>query len=394
MTLMSRSCRIAQDQIVAVLAGSVDPRDRRALDAHAARCYRCADALRDAVATHLALGRAFAPLRAAHTLVAPGRVRLALRPAPASPGPFASLFRLATRLAEGTVALGVCASRAAERRVLVGCCAAAPASVSADDPCALLVAAAVTEQLVRRDARGDLVPRLAMTVPTLENGAARVEHDATAPEGRLVADFRLRSGLRWQDGEPITAADVFFAFAQDRLAPAGSEARWIADHVERVEVTGERDVRFAYRAGERWADYPLAARVLPRHVLAAADAGARAKFAREPVHAGPFAVAAWIPGFRVTLSAFKDHVLGPPALGRIEIRFLSDRRAVLDALRHREIDVAPSPALEADLSRTLDRIADGTERTGLQAYYTPSEALDVLRFGGSRFPDVPPGRAG
>src|SRR5439155_1694046 len=83
----------------------------------------------------------------------------------------------------------------------------------------------------------------------------------------------------------------------------------------------------AYRAGERWADYPLAARVLPRHVLAAADAGARAKFAREPVHAGPFAVAAWIPGFGVTLSAFKDHVLGPPALGRIEIRFLSDRRA-------------------------------------------------------------------
>src|SRR5256712_13643208 len=109
MTLMSRSCRTAQARVVAGLAGSVDPRDRRALDAHAARCYRCADALRDAVATHVALGRAFAPLRAAHTLVAPGRVRLALRPAPASPGPFASLFGLATRLAEGTVALGVSA---------------------------------------------------------------------------------------------------------------------------------------------------------------------------------------------------------------------------------------------------------------------------------------------
>src|SRR5438093_10909776 len=99
MTLMSRSCRIAQDQIVAVLAGSVDLRDRRALDAHAARCYRCADALRDAVATHVALGRAFAPLRAAHTLVAPGRARLGLRPAPASP--FAPPFGPPTRLPEG-----------------------------------------------------------------------------------------------------------------------------------------------------------------------------------------------------------------------------------------------------------------------------------------------------
>src|SRR5437867_826517 len=235
MTLMSRSCRIAQDQIVAVLAGSVDLRDRRALDAHAARCYRCADALRDAVATHVALGRAFAPLRAARTLVAPGRVRLALRPAPVSRGPFAPLFGLATRpgpvrpslarLLRATAALVACASPAPERRDVVVGIAGEPASVFADDPFARLVAAAVTEQLVRRDARGDLVPRLAMTVPTLENGAARVEHDATAPDGRLVADFRLRSGLRWQDGEPITAADVFFAFAQERLAPAGSEAR-------------------------------------------------------------------------------------------------------------------------------------------------------------------------
>jgi peptide/nickel transport system substrate-binding protein len=99
-------------------------------------------------------------------------------------------------------------------------------------------------------------------------------------------------------------------------------------------------------------------------------------------------VAAWIPGFGVTLSAFKDYVLGPPGLGRIEVRFFADRRAVLDALRHDEVDVAPSPALEADLSRTLDRIADGTDRTGLQAYYTPAEALDVLRFGPSRFADA------
>src|SRR5437667_144492 len=365
MTLMSRSCRIAQDQIVAVLAGSVDPRDRRALDAHAARCYRCADALRDAVATHVALGRAFAPLRAAHTLVAPGRVRLALRPAPASP--FAPLFGLATRLAEGTVALGVSAFILSSAVAGMAPGEPAPAPAEQSDGVAVHVSRSFDDtQFFYRWVRiGRYAPINDLLDPSIG-----------IPRG---ADFRRRSGLRWQDGEPITAADVFFAFAQERLAPAGSEARWIADHVERVEVTGERDVRFAYRAGERWADYPLAARVLPRHVLAAADAGARAKFAREPVHAGPFAVAAWIPGFGVTLSAFKDHVLGPPALGRIEIRFLSDRRAVLDALRHGEIDVAPSPALEADLSRTLDRIADGTERTGLQGDYPPSAAPDLLR---------------
>ena len=194
-----------------------------------------------------------------------------------------------------TFAILACAAPAPGRRDVVVGIVGEPSSVFADDPFARVLAAAVTEQLVRRDAHGDLVPRLASTVPTLENGGARVEYDG-APGGRLVADFRLRPGLRWQDGEPITAADVLFAFEQDRGAAAGSEARWVADHVERVELTSDREVRFAYRAGERWDDYALAARVLPRHILAAADASARAHFAREPVHAGPFAVAAWIPG--------------------------------------------------------------------------------------------------
>src|SRR5205823_8596787 len=84
-----------------------------------------------------------------------------------------------------------------------------------------------------------------------------------------------------------------------------------------------------------------------------ADATKRAAYAREPVHAGAFSVAAWIAGYGVTLAAFKDHVGGAPALGRIEVRFFSDRNALLDALRRGDVDDAPSPAFDADLARTL-----------------------------------------
>jgi peptide/nickel transport system substrate-binding protein len=50
----------------------------------------------------------------------------------------------------------------------------------------------------------------------------------------------------------------------------------------------------------------------------------------------------------------------------------------LQALLRGDIDVAPSPVLEADLARTLDRFADGTL---LLAHYVPTEAMTVLRFG-------------
>ncbi len=245
-----------------------------------------------------------------------------------------------------------------------------------------MLEAAVTESLVRRDARDELTARLADAVPTLENGALRfVTDDPSAPAGRLVAVFRLRMNARWQDGQPITADDIRFAHEEDRAAPLGSERRYRADRIERVRIIDERSVEVSYRAGERWPGYALAPRVMPRHTLAGASPEARAAYERRPVHAGPFAVAAWVAGFGVTLSAFPDYVLGRPALGRIEVRFLRDRPAVLDALRRGDIDVAPSPALEADLSRVLDEIADDTDRSGLRTFYTQAEALDSLRYG-------------
>ena len=248
----------------------------------------------------------------------------------------------------------------------------------ADDPGARVLAAAVTEPLVALDARGEYEPRLAATVPTVENGGLRVvTDDPLAPGGRLVATFRIRDDARWQDGAPVTAQDVRYAYEVDAQAAPGSEIRWRAERIEAVDVIDDRYVRVTYRANERWDAYPLGPRALPRHVLAAADAGRRAAYAREPIHAGPFSVAAWIPGYGVTLAAFPGHVGGPPGLGRLEVRFFRDRTALLDALRRGDVDVAPSPGLEADLARTLDRFAEANR---LEVYYTASMALDVLHF--------------
>ncbi|HUG06332.1 MAG TPA: ABC transporter substrate-binding protein [Candidatus Limnocylindria bacterium] len=276
--------------------------------------------------------------------------------------------------------VAACAPAVPARRDVVLGIAGEPRAILGDEPGAQVLRAAVTESLVRRDAGGAFVARLATEVPTIANGRARILTDAAAPAGRLIATFELRAGARWQDGEPITADDVSFAFEDDRAAPPTTARRWMADRVERVERVDDRTVRFIYRAGERWDLYPLVARVLPAHVLAGAAPENRAEYEREPMHAGPFAVAAWIPGFGMTLSAFPGYVGGAPALGRIEVRFYGDRGAVVDALRRGEVDVAGAPAVEADLARTLDQFADGPR---LQARYKPANAMDMLRFGGT-----------
>jgi peptide/nickel transport system substrate-binding protein len=255
-----------------------------------------------------------------------------------------------------------------------------PRTVFDDDPSARFVASAVTETLVRRDAHDELVPRLAEAVPTLENGGLRVvTDDADAPDGRLVATFKLRDA-KWQDGEPITAGDVRFAWQQDKAATPGTIARWSADRIFDVQVLTAREVRVLYLDGERWDDYALGPHVMPTHRLAQATAEQRTAYSREPVHAGAFAIAAWLPG-SITLSAYPQYVLGAPKIGRLEIQFFPTRAVALQALLRGEIDVAPWPVLEADLARTLDRFADGTR---LLAYYVPTETGAMLRFGANQ----------
>ena len=298
------------------------------------------------------------------------------------------MLRLSVLLLLCLVASACVATPPARRDVVIGL-VGEPPDVLSDHPSGRILAGAITETLVRRDATDELTPRLAVEVPTLENGGLRVAYDdADAPGGRLVATFRLRAEARWHDGRPVTAEDVRFAWDEDRASPSGSDARLLAERVERVEVLSERAVRFVFRANERWDGYALAARALPKHLLEGASAARRAAYARDPVHAGPFTVAAWLPGFGITLAAFPEYVLGRPGLGRIEVRFFRDRSGLLDALTRGEIDVAPSPGLEADLGRSLDRLSEGAERARSLIYYTAAEATETLHFGGRFAQDI------
>lgn len=249
-----------------------------------------------------------------------------------------------------------------------------PDSLLGDDPRGRAVAAAVIEPLVRRTATEDLEPRLAVSVPTFANGDLTLVEDAGAPAGRLVARFRLRDGARWHDGAPIVSEDVRFAFELDRAAPVGTEARAIADRVDRIDAIDERTVRVSYRAGERWDMYALAPRAMPRHLLEGANAAARAQYASRPIHAGAYRVADRTAS-AIVLEAFADHVLGRPQLARIVVRTYPSRSALIGALLAGEVDVAPSPELEADLASTLDR------SFGDRVRYTQAQAVATLRFG-------------
>src|SRR5947208_14013639 len=82
-----------------------------------------------------------------------------------------------------TSSLAACATPPPVRRDVVIGVVGEPASVFADDPSARVIAGAVIEPLVARDAHDEYVPRLVREVPSGEDGGLRIGSDGRADPG-------------------------------------------------------------------------------------------------------------------------------------------------------------------------------------------------------------------
>jgi peptide/nickel transport system substrate-binding protein len=158
-------------------------------------------------------------------------------------------------------------------------------------------------------------PDLARQVPTTGNGGVRTTRDGRA----MTVDVRLVPGLRWSDGQPITADDVIFTWqalhdpALRPLAPAGLDRIQRMDRRSGTEVVWTLD-----RIDAGYVQLGAALPVLPAHRLRSiAPAGwTQDGFFRTPdVVSGPFAPAGPAAGEHLTLSANPHYPDGRAAPG-------------------------------------------------------------------------------
>jgi microcin C transport system substrate-binding protein len=166
----------------------------------------------------------------------------------------------------------------------------------------------------------------------------------TYPDDYSWAEFALRDGARWNDGEPITPADVIFSL--DLLKTSGSpQYRSNYADVIGVEQTGPRSVRFRFQGGRpRGTLYTVAQMpILPKHYWEGRD------FARPsidlPLGSGPYRIASVDPGRSIVYERVRDHWSADLPVNRGRYNF--------DRIRHdyyRDISIQH----EALLARNVD----------------------------------------
>ena len=161
-------------------------------------------------------------------------------------------------------------------------------------------------------------------------------------EDDVTLVFRLDPRARWQDGAPVTAADVAFSFDAYRDPALGAPAGPLLATIDSVRVRDERTVafHFARTYPEQFFDATHHMRILPRHLLDTVprEAWRSHALARAPVGSGPFRLAQWRAGELIELAADSGFFGGVPGAARLIWRIVPDFNTAVTQLAGGEAD--------------------------------------------------------
>ncbi len=164
----------------------------------------------------------------------------------------------------------------------------------------------------------------------------------TVSEDGKTVTFRLRSGVKFHDGQPMTSADVQFTFMEvlKKVHPRGINT---FAEVTAIDTPDAQTVVFRLN---RPAPYMMAALsgyespILPKHVFSQGDIRTHQN-ANRPIGTGPFKFVEWRRGEFVRLDRNADYWKpGLPYLDRIVVRFIGDTGTRAAALERGEAHIA------------------------------------------------------
>ncbi|HEY5093630.1 MAG TPA: peptide ABC transporter substrate-binding protein [Candidatus Eremiobacteraceae bacterium] len=228
---------------------------------------------------------------------------------------------------------------------------------SADDVTALLF-----EPFFRFDDHENPVPALVTVFPTQKNGLI-------SADGKRIT-FKLRPGVVWSDGAPVTADDVIFTWHAivDKNNPVVYTQGY--DQIERIVKDSPHQVTFVLRT-------PLASAVylfsegtfmpLPEHLLDKYTSLSGIGYDADPVGDGPFVLQQWLHGSDLFFAANPRYWRGRPPIHTIDIKIIPNSSSLFQELKSHEVDMVDG--VPKSLVPELATIPGVRQSNTLQANY-------------------------
>lgn len=201
------------------------------------------------------------------------------------------------------------------------------------------------------------------------------KHTPSLAESANISDegktwtFKMRPGVKFHDGTPLTAKDAAFTLNLFKKRD-DSPSNFLLGAVDKAEAPDDNTLVLRLNATvpdmpDLLSNFPI----LPEYVWAPQDDGSKKvmEFKNDAlIGSGPFKLIKYTPGKSIRLAAIEDHWSVPAKLDEVEVRFDLDFDAQAKALSDGDLDAIYSVT-------TLKAIDDLRAMKGVQVYQGGSE---------------------
>ncbi|MER8627860.1 peptide ABC transporter substrate-binding protein [Mesorhizobium sp. M1143] len=220
-------------------------------------------------------------------------------------------------------------------------------------------ASLVLEPLASYNDNGELFPRLAVNIPTIENGGVSKDMKSIT--------WILKPGLEWSDGTPVTARDVVFTANYCMDPKMGCAVAFGFEGVEKIEALDDLTVKVTFKVPTvvpytlfvGWFYPVIQAKQFADCLGAKAPTCTEANF--YPIGTGPFAVTSFKPSDAIQLKA-NPHYRDPekPSFSIVNFKGGGDALGAARAvLQTGEFDYALNLQIPPDVLSKMEKAGKG-----------------------------------
>lgn len=199
----------------------------------------------------------------------------------------------------------------------------------------------VFDALFRITAEGQIVPNLAVEVPTQANGGISADG--------LSWRIRLRDDVRWHDGAPFTANDVKFTL--ELIVNPNFKAWRTTGHNLVRDITVVSPTEITWRMEEPFAPYLsflTETFIVPEHLLKDESNVNEAAFNQAPVGTGAFKWGQRQAGDHVELVANPNYHDDGPYIEKLIFKYIPDQTVLYTQFRSGDIDLVGNAFITPD----------------------------------------------
>jgi peptide/nickel transport system substrate-binding protein len=213
-----------------------------------------------------------------------------------------------------------------------------------------LVCAIIYEGLLRIDQEGNFFPFLAESIPSAQNGLL-------ATDGKSVT-WKLKSGLKWSDGQPVTADDCVLTWQYVTDPKTAATTLAFFENVATVEAVDPLTVKYTFTEPKPDWYRPAMAQILPKHIFEK-DKGEPARTSPnnlKPVGTGPYKVTNFAPGDVVSYAINENYrEATKPFFDTVEVKGGGDAQSAARAvLQTGDFDYAWNLQIEDTVIKQLE----------------------------------------